>query len=161
MYVTGVCHYSKEARHNMSIRAPYLIFVNFRIPPHHLSLKHQKVRKFATKQLKQVKIGQTRPFAFLMLNEVHRHNKSITGAHFVCGQCRYLDKIICVTDCYIRKLSTATGSFVPESPLQKNVFLNIVPDPQERILFSDIPYFRDNYFVFQLSGNKRGILPPI
>ena len=79
----------------------------------------------------------------------------------MCGQCRYLHKIICVTDCYIRKLSTATGSFVPESPLQKNVFLNIVPDPQERILFSDIPYFRDNYFVFQLSGNKRGILPPI
>ena len=36
-----------------------------------------------------------------------------------------------------------------------------MPDPQERILFSDIPYFRDNYFVFQLSGNKRGILPPI
>ena len=86
---------------------------------------------------------------------------SISGAHFVCGQRGYLDKIKCVTDCYIRKLSTATGSFVPESPPQKNVFLNIVPGPQKRILFSDIPHFRENYVVLQLTGNKHGILPPI
>ena len=47
------------------------------------------------------------------------------------------------------------------NPPQKNVPLNIVPDPQEPILFSDMPYFRDNYLFFQLSGNKHGILPPI